>query len=216
MLATATFTNETASGWQQVLFSSPVAITAGVTYVASQFSPSGHYASSVNYFTRAVVNGPLRGLADGEDGINGVYKYSASSAFPTNGHLSSNYWVDVVFTTGSGSAARSITQLPQTTQQQQVNDNIRELSIEGPSEEKLEVNIMPNPANSFFNVFIKGNNTNPVTLRVFDISGQVIEKREKIASNSTLQLGHTWRAGSYFVEVIQGNQRKFVKIIKIN
>ncbi len=44
MLAAATFTNETASGWQQVLFSSPVAINAGVTYVASQFSPSGHYA----------------------------------------------------------------------------------------------------------------------------------------------------------------------------
>ena len=34
-LATATFTNETASGWQEVLFSTPVAITAGVTYVAS-------------------------------------------------------------------------------------------------------------------------------------------------------------------------------------
>ena len=35
LLATATFTNETASGWQQVNFSNPVAITAGTTYVAS-------------------------------------------------------------------------------------------------------------------------------------------------------------------------------------
>ncbi|MCA1466256.1 DUF4082 domain-containing protein, partial [Bradyrhizobium sp. NBAIM18] len=35
LLATATFTNETASGWQQVNFSTPVAITAGTTYVAS-------------------------------------------------------------------------------------------------------------------------------------------------------------------------------------
>ena len=112
LLATATFTSETASGWQQVLFSSPVAITAGVTYVASQFSPSGHYASTVSYFTQAVVNGPLRGLADGEDGINGLYKYSATSAFPTIGHQSSNYWVDVVFTTGSAGTIPVITIQP--------------------------------------------------------------------------------------------------------
>ena len=77
-LATATFINETASGWQEVLFSSPVAITAGVTYVASAFSPSGDYASTPFYFTQAAVNGPLRGLADGEDGFNGVFVYGAS------------------------------------------------------------------------------------------------------------------------------------------
>ena len=102
MLAQATFTNETASGWQQVLFSSPVAITAGVTYVASYHSPSGDFAATGSYFTQAVVNGPLRGLANGEDGVNGLYKYSATPAFPNNGYNASNYWADVVFTTGSG------------------------------------------------------------------------------------------------------------------
>ncbi len=35
LLASATFSNETASGWQQVNFSSPVSITAGATYIAS-------------------------------------------------------------------------------------------------------------------------------------------------------------------------------------
>ena len=43
-LAQATFTNETASGWQTVTFASPVAVTAGTTYVASYFAPSGHYS----------------------------------------------------------------------------------------------------------------------------------------------------------------------------
>jgi hypothetical protein len=83
-LAQATFTNETASGWQQVLFSSPVAVTAGVTYVAGYFSPSGDYPATKPYFTQAVVNGPLRGLADGEDGPNGVYQYGATAAFPNS------------------------------------------------------------------------------------------------------------------------------------
>ena len=35
LLATATFTNETASGWQQVNFSTPVGIAAGTIYIAS-------------------------------------------------------------------------------------------------------------------------------------------------------------------------------------
>ncbi|MGZ8552734.1 MAG: Ig-like domain-containing protein, partial [Chitinophagaceae bacterium] len=102
LLAQATYTNETASGWQQVLFTTPVAITAGITYVASYHSPSGDFAASGAYFTQAVVNGPLRGLANGEDGVNGLYKYSATPVFPNNGYNASNYWADVVFSTGSG------------------------------------------------------------------------------------------------------------------
>ncbi len=38
-LATATFTGESASGWQQVNFSTPVAITSNTVYVASYFCP---------------------------------------------------------------------------------------------------------------------------------------------------------------------------------
>ena len=44
LLATATFSGESASGWQQVSFSSPVAVTANTTYVVSYFAPNGHYA----------------------------------------------------------------------------------------------------------------------------------------------------------------------------
>ena len=43
-LASATFTDETASGWQEVDFATPVAITAGTTYVAGYFAPNGHYS----------------------------------------------------------------------------------------------------------------------------------------------------------------------------
>src|ERR1044071_7505585 len=40
LLAEATFTNESASGWQEVAFTSPVAVTANTTYVASYHSDS--------------------------------------------------------------------------------------------------------------------------------------------------------------------------------
>ena len=38
--------NETASGWQTVYFSTPVAITAGTTYIASYYAPNGHYSGT--------------------------------------------------------------------------------------------------------------------------------------------------------------------------
>ena len=93
LLATATFTSETASGWQQVNFATPVAITAGTTYVASYHTDSGHFAVNRNYFTSAYDGGMLNVPASG-----GVFVYGAS-AFPTTAFQSSNYWVDVVLRT---------------------------------------------------------------------------------------------------------------------
>ena len=44
LLATGTFVNETASGWQSLQFTQPIAMTAGTTYVASYYAPNGHYS----------------------------------------------------------------------------------------------------------------------------------------------------------------------------
>jgi hypothetical protein len=100
MLAEATFTNETPRGWQEVTLSNPVSVTAGTTYVASYHAPAGNYAHNNSYFaTSGVDSGPLRALADGEDGGNGVYGYGPSRTFPTDTFNSLNYWVDVVFQT---------------------------------------------------------------------------------------------------------------------
>jgi hypothetical protein len=99
LLATATFTNETASGWQPVTFSSPVAITANTVYVASYYASASHYSVDLNAFTSAGVdNPPLHALQNGVSGGNGVYMYGGTSAFPTNTYYGVNYWVDVVFT----------------------------------------------------------------------------------------------------------------------
>jgi hypothetical protein len=103
LLATATFANETATGWQQVTFASPVAITANTVYVASYFAPNGHYAGDNNFFAAGGVdNAPLHLLQDGASGGNGVYAYGAASSFPTSTFSATNYWVDVTFSTGGG------------------------------------------------------------------------------------------------------------------
>ncbi|NKL64137.1 DUF4082 domain-containing protein [Rhizobium leguminosarum] len=96
-LATLTFTNETASGWQTAYFTSPVSLTAGQTYTASYHTNVGHYSSTTGYFTSNVTSGPLTAPASG----NGVYRYASNSLFPTSTYQSTNYWVDVMFTTPS-------------------------------------------------------------------------------------------------------------------
>jgi regulation of enolase protein 1 (concanavalin A-like superfamily) len=102
LLGQATFANETASGWQQVNFATPVAITANTVYVASYHAPNGHYASDNNYFATGVDNPPLHLLANGVSGGNGVYAYNANPVFPNSTFQGTNYWVDVVFALGSG------------------------------------------------------------------------------------------------------------------
>ncbi|HEY8157325.1 MAG TPA: N,N-dimethylformamidase beta subunit family domain-containing protein [Methylobacter sp.] len=98
-LASVTFSGETASGWQQMSFSNPVAVTAGTVYMASYHTNVGHYSYSQYYFASAGVdNPPLHALANGVSGGDGVYTYGSTSAFPASAWKSSNYWVDVVFT----------------------------------------------------------------------------------------------------------------------
>jgi methionine-rich copper-binding protein CopC len=99
LLASATFINETATGWQTVVFSSPVAISANTVYVASYFAPKGQYSIDEQGLLGGVNSGPLHVLPDGEDGPNGVYRYGSRSGFPTTGYMASNYWVDVLFST---------------------------------------------------------------------------------------------------------------------
>jgi phosphodiesterase/alkaline phosphatase D-like protein len=96
-LATITFSGETASGWQQATFSNPVAITPNTTYVISYYAPAGRYSINTNFFGGAANNLPLRALANGTEGGNGVYRYGSTSGFPTSTFQSSNYWVDVIF-----------------------------------------------------------------------------------------------------------------------
>lgn len=96
-LASATFMNESTVGWQSVVFPSPVPITSGTTYVVAYFSQTGAKIEELNYFNASVSNGEITALADGVDGVNGVYAYGSAPVFPSQGYKKDNYWVDVIF-----------------------------------------------------------------------------------------------------------------------
>jgi hypothetical protein len=98
-LGQVTFTNESASGWQEADFSAPIAVTAGTTYVASYFDPNGNYSYTAAGFASAVTNGPLTApQSSAVSPGNGLYNYGGSASFPNSTYNANNYWVDVVFT----------------------------------------------------------------------------------------------------------------------
>ena len=106
-LAQATFTGETASGWQTGDLRQPGRGHSRTRPTSpSYFAPNGHYAATADYFYRTPRPGPtaaarldsppLHALRNtGTDG-NGVYNYGAEHV-PANTYSAANYWVDVVF-----------------------------------------------------------------------------------------------------------------------
>ena len=101
LLATGTFTNETASGWQSLQFASPIQISANTTYVASYWDPDGHYATDLELFDWALNTPPLTALQSNyvtAGAGNGVYD-PGGQGFPTLQSDGSSYAVDVIFDT---------------------------------------------------------------------------------------------------------------------
>lgn len=90
VLARTTFSSTTASGWQTVALSTPVAVKANTDYVASYTAPGGQYAADQGILSssRTVTSRNVTASA-------GVYNYSLG--FPTQSYASSNYYADVLF-----------------------------------------------------------------------------------------------------------------------
>lgn len=98
-LATATFGGESASGWQSVTFDTSVPVRAGVDYIASYHTATGHYAFDGSFFDHHNANAaPLHALASTGAAPNGVYN-AGGHALPQRSFGETNYWVDVTFST---------------------------------------------------------------------------------------------------------------------
>jgi subtilisin family serine protease len=97
VLATVTFSNETASGWQQQSLAAPVAIAANTEYVVTVTTgPGGYFVATYGGFATALTSGHLQAPA----GANGIY--DGVGVFPTRTFSSSNYFRDIVFVAGAG------------------------------------------------------------------------------------------------------------------
>jgi hypothetical protein len=79
----------------------------------------------------------------------------------------------------------------------------------------LDVRAYPNPSTSSFTIKVSGSNGKElISMTVTDVNGRVVEKRNNLTAGQTVQLGSEYRQGIYLVEMLQGTNRKLVKLFK--
>ncbi|MBY0477471.1 MAG: T9SS type A sorting domain-containing protein, partial [Chitinophagaceae bacterium] len=80
---------------------------------------------------------------------------------------------------------------------------------------QFNVKVFGNPTLSTFKLQLQSSNTTEkITVKVYDINGRVVELRQQLLAGQMIELGSAYKQGTYFAEVIQGDQRKVVKLIK--
>ena len=79
---------------------------------------------------------------------------------------------------------------------------------------KLTMTAIPNPSANYFTLKIQSNSKEVFQLRVWDVSGRIVETRNGMVANTTFHIGNNFKAGIYLVEVTQGEQREILKLIR--
>jgi uncharacterized Zn-binding protein involved in type VI secretion len=91
-VGTVDFADESASGWQDQAFASPLNIAANEDYIVTVSHPTGNWTGTTDYFASTYTNNNLTATTEGTD-YAGRYVYGASMAYPVN-DSPRNYWVD--------------------------------------------------------------------------------------------------------------------------
>jgi hypothetical protein len=78
----------------------------------------------------------------------------------------------------------------------------------------LQLVATPNPSQHYFTLQVKSNSNKPPQLRIVDAVGRVVEGKSGLTANSTHRVGHSYRPGVYFAQVMQGGKVMTVKLIK--
>ena len=81
--------------------------------------------------------------------------------------------------------------------------------------ESFKIAVLPNPSRASFILSIESNYDTPVHIRILDVQGREIERKGNIPANSILKIGDKLNTGFYLAEIVQGDERKVVKLVKI-
>jgi hypothetical protein len=74
----------------------------------------------------------------------------------------------------------------------------------------------PNPTSNQFKVQLQSSDkVQKIQLRVTDITGRLIQVFNNLAAGQVMEIGSTYRPGIYILQMIQGNQHKQLKLLKI-
>jgi hypothetical protein len=89
------------------------------------------------------------------------------------------------------------------------------LMNEGDPNGETIVSVYPNPSTSYFTINIETlNSKDKISIRLIDVTGRVVEMKNNLTGNQTLRMGNNLKTGLYFAEIIQGRDRKQLKLLR--
>ena len=80
-------------------------------------------------------------------------------------------------------------------------------------ETPFNVKVYPNPSTGVFNVEVQSPDNESVLIKVVDMQGRLVNSI-KANPNTNIKIGWELRPGIYFLEVTQGDNKKYIKILK--
>jgi hypothetical protein len=81
---------------------------------------------------------------------------------------------------------------------------------------ELKAVVTPNPTRNVFRMVVSSNDKAPAVVKIADAAGRIVYQQQNVALNTPIIFGDKFNAGVYFAEIIQGKQRKLVKLVKTN
>jgi hypothetical protein len=72
----------------------------------------------------------------------------------------------------------------------------------------------PNPFNSDFRISVESESKEPVSVKIYDLTGKVLQQLEEITPDQEIITGNDLSVGMYIMKIQQGNQVQNVRIIK--
>jgi uncharacterized lipoprotein YddW (UPF0748 family) len=97
----------------------------------------------------------------------------------------------------------------------QVNVTVPRLPNDPITDGILTVKAYPNPSPNQFYVLTLSTSQQPLTMKVTSSIGTTVETRTGLAANGLFYLGGNYAPGIYYLEVIQGNNRQTIKLVKL-
>jgi 2'-5' RNA ligase len=79
---------------------------------------------------------------------------------------------------------------------------------------QLTAKAFPNPSNTHFTIKTQGQAGEKINVRIMDALGRIVETKSNVPVNGSLVLGHSYRPGMYYAEIVQGSQKVTLKLVK--
>jgi len=82
--------------------------------------------------------------------------------------------------------------------------------------DRLSIKVLSNPSQNYFNLQLSGKAGSKVQIKVYDVLGRIIDTKPNLNSNQSLQIGSFYKPGIYLVEVIKGDEKQILRLLKVN